>query len=109
MSKKKTASKKPARQKTVTKRTEKRRPNLDEETSALVLAEYLALGDVKTGEVDTILNEPRSLSIREIAITFRMAEVLEVPDAFAMAPKFEAPFRAVRAAVGRAQEATVAS
>jgi len=83
----------PKNTKTMTKRTRKPtakapRP-LDEQTSALVLAEYLSLEKVETEEIDRILDDvPHGLSHREIAITFRISEVLGVPVAFEMAPRF---------------------
>lgn len=72
---------------------------LDEETSALVIAEYLAIENVKTREIDTIMDGPkgRGLSNREIAITFRVSEVLGVPVAFEMAPHFRIAFERARA------------
>lgn len=71
---------------------------LDDETSARVLGEFLVLEDVKEEEVDAVLKVKRGLSPREIAITFRIADVLKMPDAFAMAPRFADVFARARAA-----------
>lgn len=71
---------------------------LDEETSALVLAELLVLGDVKESEIAFISGTDRALSYRQIAITFRIADVLGIPDAFEIAPRFAEVFGDARRA-----------
>jgi len=91
--------------KTTTTRTTSRKPTakaprlLDEETSAHVVAEYLAIENVETKEIDQVLDGPRpdGLSHREIALTFRISEQLDMPPAFAIAPRY-------RLAFDRAQE-----
>lgn len=68
---------------------------LDEETSAIVIAEYLAIENVKTKEIDRILDDghkPHGLSYREIAITFRMSEMMDVKPAFKIAPRYRLAF-----------------
>lgn len=87
--------------------TKSKKPNcapkvLDDEASARVLAEYVALEDVSARDIDKITKSSRGLSYREIAITFGISEVLGIPDAFALAPRFRAGFalqRAVRRAL----------
>lgn len=71
---------------------------LDEETSAIVIAEYLAIEDVKTEELDFIEPEApeRGLSYREIALTFRVSETLAIPSCFEMAPKYRLAFARAR-------------
>jgi hypothetical protein len=70
---------------------------LDENTSALVVAELLVMGyertPVKESEIAAILDGPRrGLSIREIALTSRISQVLDLPDPFVMAPRFQGVF-----------------
>ncbi len=74
---------------------------LDDKTSALVLAEYLVIEEVAEREIDTILKVSRGLSIREIALTFRITDALGGPDAFKMTPRFQSMFAVVRAAANR--------
>lgn len=69
---------------------------LDEETSARVIAEFLVIGDVETREIDSILHTTHAASFRQIALTFRISEVLGMPDAFEIAPRFRAAFEFMR-------------
>jgi hypothetical protein len=69
---------------------------LDENTSALVLAEYMVIGNVTEKEIAFIEDVGHNMSIRELALTFRIAEVLRIEDAFKMAPKFCDAFDLVR-------------
>lgn len=70
---------------------------LDENTSALALAEYFVLGKVDVGEIDAILEEPKhDCSPRDIAITFRISEVLGIDDQFVLAPRFEGALETLR-------------
>lgn len=69
---------------------------LDDNTSALVLAEYMVIGDVTEAEIAFIEEDGRDLSIRQIALTFRIAEILRTEDAFKMARRFRDAFELVR-------------
>lgn len=83
-------NKKPARTKSAAKKPSANTPTpLDEDTAAHVIAEYLSIEKVETAEIDAIMNDGHSLSNREIAITFRMSEILKIPDGFAMPPRFQ--------------------
>ncbi|MDQ3295833.1 MAG: hypothetical protein M3619_04565 [Myxococcota bacterium] len=75
----------------------KKPTRLDEKTSALVIAEYLAIGKVTTKEIDEIMDGSRPLSPREVAVAFRVSEVLDIPAPFTIAPRY-------RLAFARAQE-----
>lgn len=91
-----------------TKKLQRSKTNkqLDWETSALVLAEYLTLDKVETREINAILDDvPHGLSNREIAITFRIADTLGVPDAFRMAPRLSVVFAALRAGLAQTERA----
>lgn len=89
------------------KTTKKSTKVLDEETSALVIAEYLAIEKVETREI-AFLEEKAPpghwLNPREIALTFRVSEVLDIRDCFEMAPRFRTAFALARAVVGAARE-----
>jgi hypothetical protein len=74
---------------------------LDDETSARVLAEFLVLDKVEECEIDAIMGVPHGLSYREIAISFRIADVLKIRDAFEMAPRFRVVFTALREALNK--------
>lgn len=79
---------------------------LDEQMSALVLAEYVALGTVAESEIAEVLDENRGrrgLSNREIAIMFRIAELLGAYDAFRLSRRFAGPFAAIRSRVAKVE------
>ena len=59
------------------------------------------LDKVEEREIDAIMNVPHGLSCREIAITFRIADVLKIRDAFEMAPRFRGVFTALRESARR--------
>jgi hypothetical protein len=89
---------KTARTKPAKPQPKERKPKrLDEETSAYVIAEYLSIEGVEAAELDAIMDVPHGLSHREIALTFRISEALDVSPAFEMAPRW-------RTAFARAQE-----
>jgi hypothetical protein len=84
---------KTARTKPAKPQPKERKPKrLDEETSALVIAEYLSIEGVETAEIDSIMDVPHALSHREIALTFRISETLDVSAAFEIAPRFRLAF-----------------
>jgi len=68
---------------------------LDEKTSAHVITEFLAIGHVETREIKSILHTKHA-SFRQIALTFRISDVLGIPDAFEIAPRFRAAFEFMR-------------
>jgi hypothetical protein len=70
---------------------------LDEETSARVLAEYLVLENVKESEINSLEKKGHALSYREIALAFRVSEILSIRDPFTMAPRFARAFATQRA------------
>ena len=75
---------------------------LSEETSAHVIAEYLSIGAVAVTEeeVNSIINEVgRNLSPHEIAIVFRISEILGVQNCFAIAPRYEIAMKRASAIV----------
>lgn len=82
-----------------TKSTKRTPTKLDEKTSAIVVAEYMAIEHVDAKELEVITGDApnRGLTLREVALTFRVAEVLGVPPAFEMAPRYQV-------ALARAQE-----
>lgn len=93
----KSAKPKPSNASIEAKRSTACKPTLlDEETSVRVIAEFLAIGDVETREIDSILHSTRAMSPRQIALTFRISEVLGMPDAFEIAPRFRAAFEFMR-------------
>jgi len=61
---------------------------LDEETSARVIAEYLSIEEVAEPEIDAILNRGTARGPRDIALTFRVSEVLHIPAPFLIAPRY---------------------
>lgn len=102
MSTKKTAVKKQSSTLPITPRPKP----LDDKTSALVLAEFLVLGEVKGHEMAFLeTSGPTPLSNRQIAITFRIADVLGIPCAFEMAPRFRDVFAMLRARLAEVKEA----
>lgn len=78
---------------------------LDEDASARVLAEYIAIGDVETSEIDSIMEVERALSYRELALVFRVSEVLDIPAPFEIAPRYAEAFARARLLM-RARDAT---
>jgi hypothetical protein len=80
---------------------------LDEETSARVIAEFLAIGHVETREIESILHTTHA-SFRQIALTFRISDVLGMPDAFEIAPRFRAAFKFMRSLLREVQSVAVA-
>ena len=77
-------------------KTKNKPRQLDETTAACVIAEYLAITQVKTAEIERVSQHGGSLSCREIALTFRVSEVLGIPDAFAMPRRFQLAFARAR-------------
>lgn len=61
------------------------------------------IGEVETREVDSILHTTHAASFRQIALTFRISEVLGMPDAFEIAPRFRAAFEFIRSLLRAAQ------
>lgn len=82
--------------KTAGKKTKIKPKQLDEETSARVIGEFLAIWKVGKRDIDALLEPGRKLTYREIALSFRVASALDVPDAFAVAPRFRLGFEMVR-------------
>jgi hypothetical protein len=76
---------------------------LDDEASARVLAEYLVLGEVKASEINFIENGKRGLNYREVALTFRVSELLGIRDCFEMGPRFREVFAIVRRLITRGE------
>lgn len=93
-----------ARKRTAKSKSNRKPTPLDEETSAKVIGEYVALGKVTEGEIEAIENEA-TVDARGAALTFRVSEILGIPDAFEMAPRFQKPFAALRLVFGLARDA----
>lgn len=72
---------------------------LDDETSALVLAEYLVMGDVTVDEIKFIEEVGGPLSYRQIALTYKVSDVLGIPACFEMAPRFHDVFEDARSEI----------
>lgn len=94
MAKSRTSKAKPAKSGRPRKKAVK---TLDEKTSAFVLAEYLGIEDVDVQEINAIVDDGVANGYRGIAITFRVSEVLGVPDCFEIAPRFRTAFERARA------------
>ncbi len=69
---------------------------LDEDRAAEVIAEYLSITNVTTAEIERVTTHAGALTSREIALAFRVSEVLEIRDPFLMPRRFELAFKRAR-------------
>jgi hypothetical protein len=73
-----------------------RQHQLDEQTSAMLIAEYLSITKIAPAEIKALESGAGKVNPRQAAVAMRMSEVLDIPYPFEIAARYRRAFELAR-------------